>query len=44
MAFDVKKLSPLWRRGVKISPYQVRLDLSVLGKEWRGVLEGLLSA
>jgi transcription-repair coupling factor (superfamily II helicase) len=38
--FDLQKFQPA--RGIKVAPYQVRLNTRVLGDSWRAALEGLL--
>ena len=42
MAFDVLKLRSLSRAGIRVAPYQVRLNREVLGKGWQGALLEIL--
>jgi transcription-repair coupling factor (superfamily II helicase) len=42
MKFDQQKLTPLLKDGIKVGTTQLRLNPKRLGKEWQGVLEGIL--
>ncbi|MCL2150533.1 MAG: transcription-repair coupling factor [Dehalococcoidia bacterium] len=42
MAFEVSRLSPPYHLGLKVAPFQVRLNREVLGENWQDVLEGIL--
>ena len=43
LQFDRQKLEPV-RDGIRLSLTQLRLNPKRLGKEWRGVLEGILES
>ena len=42
MPLDKAKLEPLLRDGIKLGTTQIRLNPKRLGREWQGVLEGVL--